>query len=127
MLKYVGANYQQFDEDGKALGCMQPLYLAFPEENGFRFDWSPPEGVSMRDYMLSLFDKYCERVPLEKLQVGDIVTMKMPFGFYHIAIYIGSGRLLHSTEARGMEIVNYNLYEKRIERGYRWNGWGDNC
>ena len=123
IIKYVGISYQQFDEEGKALGCMYPLYLAHPEESRkLRFEWIP-EGANARDYMLSLFDKYCTRIPLEELRYGDIVTIKMPFGYYHVALYLENGKLLHCTEARGLEIVKLLLYEGRIERGYRWNGW----
>jgi len=121
LIKTVGIKYQQLDCNGKALGCLAPMYMAFPEEKGHRFDWCPV-GMSMRDYMLSLFDRYCERVELDQLQPGDFVTMPMPLGLYHFALYLGNGDMLHATQKRGMEMVKFKLFEKRIERGYRWNG-----
>lgn len=122
LLQYVGKSYEQFDEHGKALGCMLPLYLSRPEEEGkLRFDWVA-EGQDMREYMTALFDKHCEQIPLDQLKAGDFVTINMPLGIYHCALYLGRGELLHCTQSRGMETVKYLLYEKRIERGYRWNG-----
>lgn len=123
VIQFVGkVKYQQLDEEGKALGCMYPLYLAHPEEGKkFRFDWIP-EGKDAREYMLDLLDKYCTQIPLEEKQYGDILTIKMPFGYYHVALYLGAGKMLHCTEARGLEIVKLVQYESRIERGYRWNG-----
>lgn len=122
LLKFVGkVKYEQLDDKGKALGCMYPLYLAHPEEGDkLRFEWIP-EGQNAREYMLNLIDKYCTQIPLDEIKFGDILTMGMP-GFYHVALYLGNGELLHCTKARGLETVKYIIYEKRIERGYRWNG-----
>lgn len=121
LIKQIGkVKYQQLDENGKALGCLAPMYMAFPQEKGYRFDWCP-EGQDMREYMLSLFDKHCERIPLDELVEGDFVTIKAPFGLYHFALYIGNDELLHCTLATGLTTVRKSLYEKRIERGYRFN------
>lgn len=123
LIELIGKlKYEQLDENGKALGCMLPIYLCHHEEHGtLRFDWIP-KNHGMREYMNSIFDKYCEQIPLENLQEGDFVTMNMPMGMYHCALYIGNGELLHCTEASGLAIIRYGLCEKRVERGYRWNG-----
>ena len=122
LLEFIGkVKYEQLDEKGKALGCMLPLYLCHNEVEGMRFDWIP-EGKDMREYMISLMDKYCTQIPLDQLQEGDFVTLKMPMGMYHCALYLGNDELLHCTQASGLTTVRYGLYEKRIERGYRWNG-----
>lgn len=122
LIKTVGMKYSKLDSTGNALGCMAPIYMAYPEEKGnLRFEWIP-EGISMRDYMLSLFDKYCVRVEISKLQPGDFITLNMPLENYHVALYLGKGKLLHCSQSHGMEIVSYKLYSRRVERGYRFNG-----
>jgi hypothetical protein len=119
LFKLVGSKYQKYDENGKALGCLAPMYSAFPDEKGYRFDW--PEGVDLREYMLSELDKHCDRIPLDDIQPGDFLTMKMPRGLYHVSLYLGDGKMLHCLEC-GTEISRTILYKNRIERGYRWNG-----
>jgi hypothetical protein len=116
---FVGQRYRRCDENGKALGCMMPLYLAFPEENGeLRFDWC--EIKDMEQYMTSLFNQYCVKIDIGNLQPYDFLLMKMPFQYFHVGIYLGNGEVLHCQESTGTEIIRLSLVKNRIRGVYRW-------
>lgn len=112
--------YTKLDENGKALGCMLPVYLAYPEEEGkLRFEF-PSGHTNMKEYMLNLFDTYCQRVDVNDLQEGDIVAINMPFGLFHVGVYLGGNDIIHCTQNTGMELISLSKYRNRIERGYRY-------
>jgi hypothetical protein len=114
--------YVKEDEKGMALGCFEPFYLAHPEENGeHRFPF-PTGYMNARDYILDKLDRYCNIIDVNRdLQEGDILTINMPFGMYHVGIYLGGNDVLHCSQKAGFELIKLSLYRNRIERGYRYN------
>lgn len=111
--------YIKFDDKGKALGCMLPVYEAHPDFK-LRFDF-PSGYTDMRKYILNLLNKYCEPIDvLADLKPGDIITLKMPFGLFHLGILMKNNKFIHCSQSGGVELVNFSKYKSRFERGFRY-------
>jgi cell wall-associated NlpC family hydrolase len=108
--------YSKYDSEGKALGCMAPVYAMYP--NGPRFEH--PEDKNLKEYVLKLLNSNCDKKELKDIEVGDIVALNMPFGFFHVAIYIGDDYIIHCSEISGSEKVRLSPLQHRVEGVWKW-------
>jgi hypothetical protein len=115
--KSVGKKYTKLDSNGDASGCFSPIPLVHPEFK-YKFEY-PNMDVVTKDCILPLLKQYCYEIDLKDLEQGDILALNMPFGWFHLGVYIGNGDVLHCTQENGMEIVKLSRLEKRIEGGFR--------
>lgn len=60
--------------------------------------------------------------PTENPQFGDLIFLKILGYESHIAIYIGAGRMLHTTEKLGSHIDRVSKWRTMITGYYRLGG-----
>ena len=119
MLKFVGQPYEKLDAGGKALGCMAPVYLLYPEIP--RYEW-PEEGETFAESVLSLLKRHGQAVDVADIQPGDVVAFKMPLGFLHVGVYLGRDEIIHCMTGDSMERCRFGLICRRLEGVFRWPG-----
>lgn len=112
----VGQPYRQLDDNGKALGCMAPVYALYPDIP--RFDWPPDDDFTA--YVLNLLTEYGKPVQPGQMQPGDVLAFRMPFNFLHIGVYLGNGEVIHSMTGETMEIIRLSYVVRRINEVFRW-------
>lgn len=112
LIKQIGKPYEQLDADGKALGCMLPIYLIYPGLP--RFDWPDNLGEYMRD----MFKKYSTEIELQDIKKGDLVLIRLPFGLVHPAVYIGNDEIVDCMVETGLQKSRFSIYS-RIEGVFR--------
>mgnify|MGYP003588461950 CR=1 FL=1 len=120
LLQYIGAaEYKRLDPDGKAYGCMMPIYLLYPDLP--RYDW-PEEGPGFIDAVLNLLKKHGHPVDLADIQPGDVVAFRMPFGFLHVGVYLGDDWIIHCVPDDTLERCRFSYICRRLEGIFRWKG-----
>ncbi len=117
LIKLIGMPYEQLDSGGKALGCMLPVYLMYPEIP--RYDWPPQE--SFTEYFIGLLEKHGTRIPLEQMQSGDVIAIRALFNFLHVGVYIGNDEIVHCMAGESLEKCRLSLISRRIEGVFRWH------
>jgi hypothetical protein len=117
LLKYIGTEYRKLDDSGKALGCMMPVYMLYPEIP--RYDW-PKEDKQFAEKVLELLKKHGHSVKQEEMIPGDVVAFRMPFGFLHIGIYLGDDWIVHCMAGNGLERCRFSFICRRLEGVFRW-------
>lgn len=111
--EYVGTPYKKYDENGRALGCLLPFYLLYPDAP--RFEW-PKENIDKE--LLAEIKKHCQQVTAPEF--GDLLVFCMPLGGIHISVYIGSDEMASCNED-SLETCRVSSYWRRLEGVYRWN------
>lgn len=117
LIRCVGMPYQQLDENGKALGCMLPVYLLYPEIP--RYDW-PEEGREFGAIVLSRLEKHGRHIEPADIQPGDVVAFVMPLGGLHLGVYLGDDRIIHCMTGDDLEICRLSFISRRLKGVYRW-------
>jgi len=117
LIKCVGMPYRQLDENGKALGCMLPIYLLYPEIP--RYDW-PPEDKFL-EYFLAILRKHGKKIELCNIQIGDVVAFHMPLNFLHVGVYCGNDEVIHCITGESLERFRLSMVSRRIEEVFRWD------
>lgn len=116
LIGMVGTPYQQLDADGKALGCMMPVYLLYPEIP--KYDWPPEE--EFLDYFMNILKKHGEKIENDNIQIGDVIAFRMPMGFLHVGVYCGNDEVIHCITGESLEKFRLTIVKKRIEGVFRW-------
>ena len=119
LLRHIGDEYRKLDANGKALGCMMPVYMLYPDAP--RYDW-PEEDGTFIETVLSMLKKHGRQVPREEIQPGDVVAFRMPFGFLHIGVYMGDDWIVHCMTGDTMERCRFSYICRRLEGVFRWPG-----
>ena len=119
LLKYIGKPYQKLDENGKALGCMMPVYMLYPEIP--HYNW-PEEGKEFAETVLLLLKKHGHPITQVEIEPGDVVAFRMPFGFLHIGVYLGDDWIVHCMTGDAMERCRLSFAMRKIEGVFRWTG-----
>jgi uncharacterized protein YijF (DUF1287 family) len=117
LLQYIGKPYQKLDDNGKALGCMAPVYALYPDIP--KYDW-PEENFA--DCVLNLLKIHGKAIAKEDIQPGDVVAFKMPFGFLHMGIYVGNDWIIHCMTGETWERCRFGFVSRRLEGIFRWEG-----
>lgn len=117
LLRYIGKEYRKLDENGKAYGCMMPVYMMHPDIP--RYDW-PEEGNGFADSVLALLKKHGHQVTQAEMKTGDVVAFRMPFGFLHIGVYMGDDWIIHCMTGETMERCRLSFASRRMEGVFRW-------
>ncbi|MCC5465535.1 hypothetical protein [Pelosinus baikalensis] len=112
LIKQVGKPYEQLDSNGRALGCMLPVYLMYPHLP--RFDWPDNLGEYMRD----MFKKHLQTIELEDIKAGDLLLIRLPFGLVHPAVYIGNDEVIDCMVETSLQKSRLGIYG-RIEGAFR--------
>lgn len=120
LINCVGMPYEQIDSNGKAFGCMMPVYLLYPEIP--HYDWPPDNEFSK--YVLDLLKKHGRQIIPEEIKPGDVVAFRMPFDYLHVSVYIGNDQVIHCTTDETMEMFRMSSIKKRITGIFRWEGGG---
>ena len=113
LIKCVGQPYQRVDEKGKALGCMLPVYLLYP--NSPRFKWPPR--YKLGGFMEQQFDKHATKIDIQDIQPGDVVLIKLFEGLLHPAVYLGNDKVAHCLDSTGIQLSR--LSPMRVKGVYR--------
>lgn len=116
LLKFIGTEYRKLDDNGKAYGCMAPVYMLYPDLP--RYDW-PKEDKNFINKVLDLLKKHGHPVTQEDIQPGDVVAFRMPFGFLHIGVYLGEDWIIHCN-LDGIERCRFSYICRRLEGVFRW-------
>lgn len=117
LLQYIGNPYRKLDDNGKAFGCMMPVYMLYPEIP--RYDW-PEEGKTFAETVIQLLNKHGNPIKPDKMQPGDVVAFLMPFGFMHVGVYIGDDWIVHCMTGETMERCRLSFAARRLEGVWRW-------
>lgn len=118
LIEFVGQEYQKYDKNGMALGCMYPAYLLYPDAPRYNF----PEGVNWKNEVIDHFRKYCDQIDINNIQAGDIILFNIPEGKLHAAIYIGNDRIVQAVAKRAMQINRLTFFSKKINSIFRYRG-----
>lgn len=103
LYKLVGTKWED-DRDGYAWGCIAPMYLSSPQMLSVRYQWDEMKNL------LALFKRHCKEKEFSELKCGDVLVVKLPFGMWHILVYIEKDRFLQSTEATDLEVIKLDDY-----------------
>ena len=113
MYKLVGKKWETL-RDGFAWGCIAPIYETNPALLSIR---------THREEVSNLFDFFKERfteITFEEIKSGDVIVLLLPFGLWHVMVYIEDGKFLHCTEATDMEVIKLDdYYLHRIKGVFR--------
>lgn len=115
LVKCVGMPYRQLDKDGNALGCMLPIYLLYPEIP--KYAWPPQDNFI--DYFMNLLSKHGDLIPIEEIQIGDVVAIRALFGFLHVGVYIGNDEIIHCMTGDSLEKCRLSQFSRRINGIFR--------
>ena len=113
LIKCVGQPYQRVDEKGKALGCMLPVYLLYPNSPRFK---GPPR-YKLGVFMEQQFDKHATKIDMKDIQPGDVVLIKLFEGLLHPAVYLGNDKVAHCLDSTGIQLSR--LSPMRVKGVYR--------
>lgn len=117
LLQYVGKEYAKLDENGKALGCMMPVYMLYPDIP--RYEW-PEEGKSFADSVMELLSRHGEKISIESILPGDVVAIRAFFGYMHIGVYLGNDLVIHCSPDNNMESFRLSLVRRSVKGVFRW-------
>ncbi len=121
LLRCIGEAYRKLDGNGKAYGCMMPVYMLYPDLP--RYDW-PEEGPGFVEAVLELLKKHGHPVNLADIQPGDVVAFRMPLGFLHVGIYMGDDWIVHCMTNESLERCRFGRVLHRLVGIFRWEGGG---
>ena len=110
MYKFVGTKWED-DKDGFAWGCIAPMYLTSPSSCVVRRQWEDMKNL------LSVYKENFTEKSLEEISRGDVIVLELPFGLWHIMVYVEDGKYLHCTEATDTEIIKLDDYYLHRIRG----------
>ncbi len=126
---WLGTKWQHsVSSKGSGVDCVQ-FMVAIAKEMGW-VDKSLKIAPYPRDWALHrsqsiLFEgleKFCIRVNLHLLEIGDILVYKFDKCNSHVAYYIGDNKAIHSHITSG--VVEYNIFEpkfrKQLSCAMRW-------
>lgn len=116
LIGHIGTPYQQLDNNGNALGCMLPIYLLYPEIP--RYPWPPQDNFI--NYFMGLLSKHGDLIPIEEIQVGDVVAIRALFGFLHVGVYIGNDKIVHCMTGDSLEKCRLSPLTRRLKGVFRW-------
>lgn len=109
----VGKPFERF-KDGKAWGCMSPLYAI---NNEFKEYYT----LEDTEHFLEYARKNFKEVPLEDIQYGDTAVLLLPKGVWHIMVYMGGGNYMHCMRNTGNVIEPMpNYFKSRLKGVFRW-------
>lgn len=117
LINYIGAEYRKLDENGKAYGCMMPVYMLYPEIP--RYDW-PEEGKGFPEKVLELLKTHGKPVRLQDIRPGDVIAIRALFNFLHIGVYVGDDQVVHTSPDNGMESFRLSMVIRSVKGVYRW-------
>lgn len=113
LIQCVGRPYERVDENGKALGCMLPVYLLYPDSP--RFKWPPR--YKLGSFMEEQFEKHAKKIEIKDIQPGDVVLIKLFEGLLHPGVYIGNDKIAHCLDSTGIQLSR--LSPVRVKGVYR--------
>lgn len=93
---WIGVPYKYGGNTRSGVDCSGLVCMAFEKGAGLKLPRSSAEQA-----------KWCKSVSQSRLQPGDLIffTNKRGGGrINHVAIYVGDGRMVHSTSSRGVTI-----------------------
>ncbi len=115
---------------GSGVDCVQ-FMIAVAREMGWidkKFkiapyprDWALHQSRSM---LMEGLEKFCVKVNVHFLEIGDILVYEQGRCNSHVAYYIGENKAMHSHIQYG--VVEYNIYEPKVRKklscAMRWGG-----
>lgn len=110
MYNLVGKKWED-NKDGFAWGCIAPMYETTPTSQKVRRPWE-----NMKD-LLSLYRENFPEKSMEEIKSGDVIVLELPFGLWHIMVYVEDGKFLHCTKATDTEIIRLDDYYLHRIRG----------
>jgi len=96
-------------------------------------DWLPKDFKTTKyaqDYALhndiSILKKgladYCTEVPLEDVEVGDVLIFTYGRCANHAGICMGNGKMIHSHIQNGVTVVDIKTLTEKFDSAWRFNG-----
>jgi len=119
--QFIGLKYQKLDAEGKAFGCMAPVYIFHPDLP--HYEW--PDESNFSTGFLELLERHGEKVAKDEMLPGDVIAFKIPGNYLHVGVYLGDGKVIHCMRDDTMERCRLSLIERRIEGIFRWNPGGE--
>ena len=106
----VGTKWED-NKDGYVWGCAAPMYLTTPSSQSVRKQWE-----DIND-LLNIFKENFTEKSFADINCGDVIILELPFGLWHIMVYVEDGKFIHCTEATDMEIIKLDDYYLHRIRG----------
>ena len=100
---------------GVGTDCIQFVISAAKE-----LEWLPPDYQSVkynrdwalhneRSILLEEINKFCDEIPLNKIQIGDLLIFKFGKCAGHSGFYIGNNKIIHSKIRAGIVEEVFNI------------------
>lgn len=129
--KYIGIPYVSNGRDFKGLDCFGLLLTFYKNELGISLSDYLPENISYwkRAASLEAFPTMKLLHDVDKLELYDMVFFKVldeeGTGWYnHVAIYLGSDKILNTSRCTGAVITRLSTIERFITNKCRY---GEKC
>lgn len=81
------------------------------------------------EWFKAYIEKYCDEVPLDNIQEGDILLYQFGRCCSHGAVYVGENKIIHAVVEQGVILSRMDdimLYDKkgksRLRHAYRYRG-----
>ena len=112
----VGKKYQNFDNEGNFISCLEPMYLLYPELPRFK-------QVKTKDcfeFALARIQENLKEISEKDIQPLDIVVFHKFQRTLHIGIYIGNNNIIHCAIGKTYEIIRLSTHKELIKGYYRF-------
>lgn len=68
---------------------------------------------------MDLLSKHSDLIPIEEIQVGDVVAIRALFGFLHVGVYVGNDEMIHCMTGDSLEKCRMSQFSRRINGIFR--------
>lgn len=113
--KYIGIPFvyakHQGNEELDCYGIIRKLY----NDNGYKLPILHYTKKNEKEVLKKHIGKYFEKI--DKKDIGCLIVFEMPRNKIHLALYAGSGKMLHSTR-QGSVISDCERWTKKFNHTY---------
>lgn len=113
--KFVGIPYTRLD----CWGLVRHYYrLVFNIHLKQYYDLAPNDQAISAEYIQKSLKDF-DRIDLKEVKAGDLLVVEILGLSSHIAVCIGGGNMLHTTEGVGSTIEPISRWQRRVTGVYR--------